>query len=205
MKKLFKIAILAIVIAFGVVGCDEKKEFGNIHFDRDVCEHCKMLISDKLYAVDALVADKHYYFDDIGCLIEWSKNQKIELENAKIYVADASSGEFFNAKDGFWYGGFLTPMNYGFAAFKKEQNNGKKVYKFSEVINLISTKPHSHEMHKAKHSMHDKALESKDKAHGKTLENADENLTPKHINDTKNSSQKDENETLKNQSEHETH
>ena len=54
-------------------GCKEKDSTapGKIHWDRDMCERCKMAVSDRKFATEIVdpKTKKHYYFDDIGCAV----------------------------------------------------------------------------------------------------------------------------------------
>lgn len=119
------------MILFLFIGCEEKP-YGNIHYDRDVCEHCKMIISNRNFAVDVFYENKHYYFDDIGCVADWYEKH-FDIFSADVYVTDAKSGNWINAKTAFWYRGLITPMGFGYGAFEHEQK-GKKNLSFKQVI-----------------------------------------------------------------------
>jgi len=44
-----------------------------IHWDRDTCAHCNMVISDSRFAVELVrPGEAALKFDDIGCLIAWT-------------------------------------------------------------------------------------------------------------------------------------
>ena len=55
----------------------EKSGPEDIHWDRDVCELCKMLISDPKFAAEVRGGEKRklYKFDDIGCAVNWLNDQ----------------------------------------------------------------------------------------------------------------------------------
>ena len=102
MIKMFK-AFLCALVALTFLGCGDEKDYGNVHYDRDVCEHCQMAISDNRFSVDVRVDGKNHYFDDIGCLVDFMvTNDKLNwLKDAKIYINDASgNGEFKNQQEG---------------------------------------------------------------------------------------------------------
>ncbi len=126
--------ILALVALFG--GCEKKdytKEAAKMHWDRDMCERCKMAISDRKFAVQAVDAQgKVYKFDDIGCLILWHKKEHPEIVLKKIWVTDAKTGEWIDAKRACYTTDNLTPMGYGFGAHKKAPPN-KRCISFAEV------------------------------------------------------------------------
>ena len=55
MKK-FKLLFLAIVILLGFTGCEKKDptEMHGVHWDRDMCVRCKMVVSDRHHAVQVI-------------------------------------------------------------------------------------------------------------------------------------------------------
>ena len=108
MIKMFKFLLCALA-ALTFLGCGDEKDYGNVHYDRDVCEHCQMAISDNRFSVDVRVDGKNHYFDDIGCLVDFMvTNDKLNwLKDAKIYINDASgNGEFIDARTAHFYKGF---------------------------------------------------------------------------------------------------
>jgi nitrous oxide reductase accessory protein NosL len=68
-----------------------------IHWDRDTCAACGMVISDRRFAVEARNSTREAYkFDDIGCFIAWQERVMGEhpwlaTAQAKLWVADAAS------------------------------------------------------------------------------------------------------------------
>ncbi|MDR0408602.1 MAG: nitrous oxide reductase accessory protein NosL [Campylobacteraceae bacterium] len=151
MKNLFK--LLAVCILF--LGCENKTDMSpkDIKIDRDICAHCKMVISSANYAAQIVTKDgKHYFFDDIGCALTWLNLQNITIEGeAYIYVADFESTEWIDAKKAYYIDGANSPMHYGFAAYKNAVD-GKDNLNFSHVKKIILEK--QNETHSAAHHMH---------------------------------------------------
>jgi hypothetical protein len=116
------IFLLAVSLAMGLGGCSKKSydnEAAKMHWDRDMCERCKMAISERKYAVQAIdpVTHKVYKFDDIGCLVLWFEEGKIPWQDqAKIWITDAKNGEWIDARTARYTDDSITPMAYGFAA-----------------------------------------------------------------------------------------
>lgn len=128
--------ILLLVMALGFVGCEKEDTSAphTVHYDRDMCSECKMVISDRNYAVQIVDAqnNKAYMFDDIGCALVWSRaNTKEWPITPYIYVADQLSTKFINARTAFWTKGHRTPMEFGFAAFEKKPQ--ADFYSFPEM------------------------------------------------------------------------
>lgn len=145
MKK-FKVLVMAFVaLAFvsGFSGC-EKKDMTSpekMHWDRDMCERCKMAVSDRSYAVQVVEpkTHKHYKFDDIGCAVLWFKEENIDWgDKAVIWVKDGKTGKWIDARRAWYSTGDITPMGFGFTAFANKEDAGKKeVIDFKEVERRI--------------------------------------------------------------------
>ena len=136
----FKITLLMFMTVFLFLGCEKTKSDGlqKVHWDRDMCEQCKMVVSIRNYAVQVVNPNsgKSYMFDDLGCTVLWFKDEKIEWEkDAKIYITDAVTGEFFDARKAFYDTDSQTPMDYGFGAYKDKNSidPSKKVIDYEEA------------------------------------------------------------------------
>jgi len=122
-----KFLFLALLVLGGFVGCEKKitTELQDIHWDRDMCERCKMVVSDRTHTVQVINPNtaQHYMFDDIGCAILWFEDENISWSNqAKIWITDGVSGEWIDAKEAYYMSANITPMAYGFAAHKSLDN-----------------------------------------------------------------------------------
>ncbi|OHE06743.1 MAG: hypothetical protein A2329_07865 [Sulfurimonas sp. RIFOXYB2_FULL_37_5] len=97
-----------------------------------------MVLSERKFSAQAInpQTSRKYLFDDIGCAILWFKEDKISWENeAILWVNDAQSGEWLDAKTAFYDTENITPMAYGFGAHKSAQSikAGLEVIGFEEV------------------------------------------------------------------------
>lgn len=142
--KRFKKMLILLFLPLLFVACGEiDTSPKDIKWDRDICERCKMIISVRNYAAQVINPQngKHYYFDDIGCTVLWFDEDNIEWEEqAIIYVTDAKSGEWIDAKSAHWTYGAITPMDFGFSAYKNPQA-GVDNYEYSYVRDRILGKP----------------------------------------------------------------
>ena len=122
------------------MGCSKKdytKEPAKMHWDRDMCERCKMAISERNFAVQGVDQKGEVYkFDDIGCLILWRHLEHPEIKFVKIWVKDVKSGKWIDARKAKYVAGVVTPMGYGFGAYENPPK-GKKVLSFEEVKQKI--------------------------------------------------------------------
>ena len=132
-------AIFISLMGISFTGC-EKKDWhkpDTIHWDRDMCERCKMAISERKYAVEVIdpKTHKYYHFDDIGCAILWFKENWIPWESqAIIWVKDGKTGQWIDARKAVYTTTRLTPMGYGFTAYADKQEAGKgEIVDYDEV------------------------------------------------------------------------
>lgn len=121
--------ILLAVLSFAA--CRDKIDTGPhvIHFGEDVCERCKMIISDKRFTAELIdQKGEALMFDDVGCMADYMKGS--EKEGAKplaMYVTDFGTGEWIDAGKAFYLLNpeLKSPMGYNIAAFvSAEAMNG---------------------------------------------------------------------------------
>jgi len=134
--------ILFLMFFFGCQKEDYSKTLPKMHWDRDLCERCKMAISERDFGVMAVDKNnKVYKFDDIGCLILWQKQEHPEIVIKKIWIRDIKSKQWIDGLNAIYLKGYKTPMDYGFAAFSKEDvPKNKKYYSFIEIKEEIIRK-----------------------------------------------------------------
>ena len=120
--KRFSFPFLTLFFLLGFSGCQQKPIGGTekMHWDRDMCERCKMAISERKFAVQLIdpKSGKDYKFDDLGCAVLWLKEEKIPWANqAIIWITDAKTGTWINARKALYTSDSITPMAFGFAAY----------------------------------------------------------------------------------------
>jgi len=125
MKKSNLLTLLFILWVSFFLGCEKKNDtgLGQMHWDRDMCERCKMAISERKFAVQVIDPKTHksYKFDDIGCAVLWFDEEHISWrDQAKIWITDAKTGKWIDARSAIYTDDSITPMAFGFAAYTKE-------------------------------------------------------------------------------------
>ncbi len=114
------VAGVLLLFALFVGGCSKRdftKEPAKMHWDRDMCERCKMAISERKFAVQAVdEKGRVYKFDDIGCYILWHKLEHPEVKIVKIWITDAKTGKWIDAREAKYLHNYITPMGYGYGA-----------------------------------------------------------------------------------------
>ncbi len=136
----YRVFLVLTLFFIALAGCSKKdytKEPAKMHWDRDMCARCKMAISERKFAVQGVdTKGKVYKFDDLGCLVMWQAKEHPEVKFAKIWITDSKTGEWIDARKAYYQKGCITPMGYGFCAYKDKPTKGP-VYTYEEVKELI--------------------------------------------------------------------
>ncbi len=143
MKKFKLFFLLLLLSGLFFSGCEKKKigEPVSIHWDRDACERCNMIISDRRFAFEIInpINGKVHKFDDMGCGIMWLKENNVSWKNkAFMWIINAKNGKWINAKKAYYTTGNITPMAYGLAGYTKSTlPKGKKAIDFKQAIKHV--------------------------------------------------------------------
>jgi len=143
-KSILKSALYIMAIVF-FIGCSEQnsKKQAEMHWDRDMCDRCKMVISERKHAVQVKNVEdgKVYKFDDLGCAIKWFKENKITWEkDAMIWITDVNSGKWIDARTAYYDTLHKTPMGFGFSANETKESiieKNSEIIDFNEVSKRI--------------------------------------------------------------------
>ena len=133
------LSTLFLVLFVGLAGC-QKQTTGPepIKYGRDMCEICRMIISDPMYAAEVRGGPKRtlYKFDDIGDAMHWLETRSWKDQpETEIWVMNSETGEdWLNAREAYYVAGALTPMDYGIAAIKDKRKAAFDFTKMREVI-----------------------------------------------------------------------
>jgi len=116
-----------------------------IHWDRDMCARCRMVISERNHAAQVINIQTHenYKFDDIGCVILWFKEENITWkDSAKIWITDIQTSQWIDARTAFYTVDNVTPMAYGFGAHatKEAIEKGRDIISFDEMAKRVLKK-----------------------------------------------------------------
>ena len=142
--RFVKLLLLSIVVLLNFSGCEKKdpKALNQVHWDRDMCERCKMVVSERHHAVQVINVEngRSYMFDDIGCVILWFDDEKITwAPKAKIWITDVTTGKWIDARTAFYDTNNITPMAYGLAAHESKESikEGEEIVDFEEMSKRI--------------------------------------------------------------------
>jgi nitrous oxide reductase accessory protein NosL len=143
MKQLFVLLLLSLSLL--QTGCDKKSistQPSEVHWDRDMCARCAMVVSDRENTTQVInpANGKVYMFDDIGCMILWFDDEKIPWKDkAVIWITDAKTGKWIDARKAFYDTENITPMAYGFSAHKTKDSIAKdqEIIDYNEVVKRV--------------------------------------------------------------------
>lgn len=134
---------LVMLLAFSQTGCEERStsDVAEVHWDRDMCARCVMVVSDRKNSVQVRdLQGKTYMFDDIGCMVLWFNKNKIPWKDkATIWVNDVDTGKWINARTAIYNSGNTTPMAFGFSAHATKESLKKEdeILTFEEISKHI--------------------------------------------------------------------
>ena len=112
------LVLLLIAACSGDPGTGPKE----VKWDRDACERCRMVLSDRNYSAQVRVfpegkRPKVFFFDDIGCATLWLEGEPWNDDpRTEIWVTDHRSGEWIDARTATYVQEKITPMEYGLGA-----------------------------------------------------------------------------------------
>lgn len=116
--------IPAWVFVLLLIGCSGDPGQGpvEVNWDRDACERCRMVLSDRAYAAQVRFfpedgRSKVFKFDDIGCAVLWLEDKPWNRDpKTEIWVSDRLSDQWIDARTAVYIKGRVTPMAYGLGA-----------------------------------------------------------------------------------------
>lgn len=123
--------LLLSIILLLTFSCGDNTKDGpdDIYYGEDICERCKMIISDKKFAAQYREKNGNTVkFDDTGCMIEHIiNNENVNDGSVDIYVVDYDTGQWIDGKEAYyiWTEEIKTPMGYGIVAFRDRNSAGK--------------------------------------------------------------------------------
>ena len=157
MTMKWSVLITAVLCSLSLSACSDRESLSpkDPAWDRDVCHRCQMMISDRNYSAQVINPAKgeHYFFDDLGCALNWLQETKPVWKNeALIYANDARSGKWVDVRQGIIAVQFVTPMSYGMGVFSKDTKmpEDKTVLTFEQAIERAVSVKHSKMQHNAR-------------------------------------------------------
>ena len=127
MKK-FNFLLLIFLIFF--YGCNSSEN--TAAHDNKKCPKCNMIISDyKIHSALLEIKNSIHYFDDIGCMVLFAKDNQLDLNQMDSKVFTNDTNRYIDSRTAYYTDDENSPMGYGFSAYENPQH---KNIKFDEVI-----------------------------------------------------------------------
>lgn len=137
-RELLK-ASAAMLLLPALPGCGESKGPEPVAWERDACEHCRMIISERQFAAELRGGAKKrlYKFDDVGCAVHWAKRQGFREEDiAEFWVMSHDDGKtWLEARQAHFLVDVRSPMNYNFAAVPQAREGAVS---YAEMIGRLA-------------------------------------------------------------------
>ncbi|MES9928628.1 MAG: nitrous oxide reductase accessory protein NosL [Candidatus Thiodiazotropha sp. 6PDIVS] len=148
--------LLVLVQVMLLVGCSADNGTGplDVKWDRDTCERCRMVLSDRKYAAQIryFPPDKKRsvvnFFDDIGCAVLWLSDKPWQQDpKTEIWVTDHRSGAWIDATQATYVSGQHTPMEYGLGAQQEKVSDGLNFKQAKQYIQAAEERNKIHTAH----------------------------------------------------------
>lgn len=138
---------LLLLVATLLTACGGDPGTGpvEVKWDRDGCERCRMVLSERRYAAQVRGPDKRIHlFDDLGCALIWLEEQPFKADpKSEVWVTDAADGHWIDARKAFYRRGHKTPMDYELGA---SESGGP------DTLNFEQARKHIFEVERRFHS-----------------------------------------------------
>ena len=111
---------IVIFLSLFIIGCQPDNSPVSIDKGLDMCQYCRMTVTDLHYAGEIIERKKVHKFDDIGCMLAYAQTHNLNTNNASFWVMDFDSLSWVKAEEANYVlsSEIKTPMAYGIIAFK---------------------------------------------------------------------------------------
>lgn len=158
---MFHKIVALFFISFFLSSCFEEQNTGakEVHWDRDSCERCRMVLSNPYFAAQVRYLPKGRektkvaMFDDIGCAIIWLEDKAFKDDKStEVWVADhKNKGGWIDAKIATYVHTKTSPMEYGLGAQFNATEGGLNyeqakahVHRIEYKFNVHGKRGHNH-------------------------------------------------------------
>jgi nitrous oxide reductase accessory protein NosL len=147
--------MLTLFLLLTACGQDQSTGPAEVKWDRDACDRCQMMLSERNFAAQIRVfpagkRSKVYKFDDMGCAVLWlnDQNKKQQTfksdEKTEIWVTDFNTKTWINAQSAWFTKGDITPMGYGLSAQLNKSDGAINYQQAVKHINQVEQKYNIH-------------------------------------------------------------
>jgi len=133
-----------------LASCDSDKIIKpvDIHYGQDICERCKMIISEERFSSQLILENGEVYnFDDIGGMITYVLENRINPETAIIYVKNFNTKKWLTSDEAIFVSlkNINSPMNFGLIAVSDyemagniiSEHGGEITGSYNDTVNFL--------------------------------------------------------------------
>ena len=114
-RSLHAACIATALLLLAACGVEPDSGPGKVSWDRDTCERCQMVISDRSFATQLRSSDGHLHrFDDVGCALIWERDQDADV--SEVWVRELEGEAWLDGHDAHFVKVRNSPMGYGYGA-----------------------------------------------------------------------------------------
>lgn len=135
---------LCLCLLVVLTGCSKQRIEPVAINPEDMCNYCKMAISDKRFAAEFIDRDgQALKFDDLGCMLDYIKEKGNKEQVAAHFVMDFDTRQWLKTEDAFFVNSseLHSPMGGNMAAFSDEakaraaaEKFGGKLLRFNDLL-----------------------------------------------------------------------
>jgi copper chaperone NosL len=125
-----RLAALSLLL---LIGCATSRVEPVPLAPEDMCDYCRMIISEKRYAAEFINSEgQAFKFDDIGCMANFIRSKGNTTKVVARFVMDFDSRQWIKADDAYYVRSpeLTTPMNGGIIAFVDQSKAQEAVGKY---------------------------------------------------------------------------
>lgn len=149
------VRLLLLLSIGGGVACSGDPGTGavEVKWDRDVCERCRMVLSDRLYSAQIRGGvegqkTRVYKFDDVGCALLWLEQQVWQNDpRTEVWVTDYRTGAWIDARVAHYVKERITPMAYGLGAQQEPAEGSLNYAQAVEHVHMVENRFNAPDAH----------------------------------------------------------
>ena len=133
-------ARLATLCLLLLIGCGSNQVEPVALAPEDMCDYCRMIISEKRYAAEFIDSEgQAFKFDDISCMANFINSKGSTTKVVARFVMDFDSRQWIKADDAYYVRSpeLTTPMNGGMIAFKDKSKAEQAAAKYRGQLLLF--------------------------------------------------------------------
>lgn len=133
-------ATIVLLFLLPLVACGREPATGpaRVTWDRDACERCRMVISDRAFAAQVRDADGHVHrFDDPGCATLWLDEHPERGAPREVWVRELTGDAWIDAREAHFVRAPHSPMGYDHGAQRARSPEALDFAQLREAVRML--------------------------------------------------------------------